>query len=447
MTIRTWDSTFEASPVDGDQLSNGDNEIRDLKETARANLAVEHHVGSGTDNTGRQREGSARVFVEATAPTTIGASDRAGSNSLDEGRVWDDSGDGFIQYVYSSGWVPRHSLSANGLRNVFRNSAAELWGRQGGKTSWATADLNAGARTLVCQGWAVTSAGAALGGVDRSAITSLASGFSQRRSRYCWKLTGDAGVTDVDFSQRIPASDVIYLKQYGVAFSAYVYNGSGGAFTPQLIFSTADAEDDWSASTDRATSGVTAGYSALQSCADGQWTRVYLSATAATFDAMTNLANGLQVRLRVPSGSLVAGDTVAIAEVMLEPGESIRPYEFRSPNIEQALCEPYFWAMNPESANGAIMGGDYQTTTLFYGVAAYPTRMRDEPTVTYGGAATDYQVFSANTGRAASAVTAIEISRDRCILRFTTAAATAGAGGYMSYVTATGTYVDFDAEL
>lgn len=68
-----WDAGYEADP-DGatDLISEGDDQLRQLKSENRERLEVEHNFGAAsTTDTGLHSIGSARCFVQATAPTDI----------------------------------------------------------------------------------------------------------------------------------------------------------------------------------------------------------------------------------------------------------------------------------------------------------------------------------------------------------------------------------------
>jgi hypothetical protein len=108
-----WDITpnFEGEPAAGDPVSEGDDRIRELKLEIRQRAETEHcwgdmdtdgcvGFGAGADS-GRHREGSARVFFETAIPVNLGdhtgtvddydsAGGGAETNALDEGRLWVD---------------------------------------------------------------------------------------------------------------------------------------------------------------------------------------------------------------------------------------------------------------------------------------------------------------------------------------------------------------------
>ena len=91
----TWNPGFEGTPAGGDPISQGDDRVRELKENIRERLETEIEYGTqiGPD-TGRMREGSARAYFQAAAPTAIPQPDINGASVLgasDEGRLWRDS--------------------------------------------------------------------------------------------------------------------------------------------------------------------------------------------------------------------------------------------------------------------------------------------------------------------------------------------------------------------
>jgi len=78
----TWNTgagSFEASPADGDQISEGAGKIRGTRIAVRERMAVEHDFGTGggLGDTGKHLEGSARAYIQDTTPS-----------DTDEGRIW-----------------------------------------------------------------------------------------------------------------------------------------------------------------------------------------------------------------------------------------------------------------------------------------------------------------------------------------------------------------------
>src|SRR3972149_5742280 len=82
-------------PAGGDPTAQGGDRLREQKGTIRERLETEIEDGTqiGPD-TGRMREGSARAYFQAAAPTAIPQPDINGASVLgasDEGRLWRDS--------------------------------------------------------------------------------------------------------------------------------------------------------------------------------------------------------------------------------------------------------------------------------------------------------------------------------------------------------------------
>lgn len=72
-----WATTYEDDPEAGDNVSQGDDWMRNIKQEVRRRMEVEHQMGSGagpaTDqgDNGAHRLGSARVFLDSSEPTTL----------------------------------------------------------------------------------------------------------------------------------------------------------------------------------------------------------------------------------------------------------------------------------------------------------------------------------------------------------------------------------------
>jgi hypothetical protein len=170
-----------------------------------------------------------------------------------------------------------------------------------------------------------------------------------------------------------------------VCFSAYVYNNTGGSFTPTLYVSTPSASDDWTSSTVRNNSGSG---DALQACADAAWTKVTWTADVSGY---TNIDNGLEFKLRVPSGSLNANTKkVRYAEWQVEEGATSTPFERRGSTKELQLCQRFYqksFAIDTTPANGAVAQDNYagfawQSNTLASQSIPLAVVMRAAPTCT-----------------------------------------------------------------
>ena len=107
----TWNATFVVSPAGGDNLSDGDNKIRDLKTGIGERIRNEHtdYVGDSTAGAylldWNHVAGSAKGYFQNAAPTNRPNGSTA-LTSADAGRIWFDDNDGDLPYFYDgSAWV------------------------------------------------------------------------------------------------------------------------------------------------------------------------------------------------------------------------------------------------------------------------------------------------------------------------------------------------------
>lgn len=136
----TWDTTREGTTststgaiTNSTNAGQIDDHIRADRQEVRYRAETEHcfgptgtgrcEDGTGTEDNGRHRAGSARCFFQSSAPTTLpiadyDASARAsqdGSNALDYGRCWLDN-DSMTLYIYdlaNTAWRPLLRTSGN----------------------------------------------------------------------------------------------------------------------------------------------------------------------------------------------------------------------------------------------------------------------------------------------------------------------------------------------
>jgi hypothetical protein len=182
------------------------------------------------------------------------------------------------------------------LQSAWINGGFENWQRGSSSVSSPAAS-----RTFRADRTYVNPAGAA---VTQQRASSVPSGA---KSRYSLEITGATSVTTVLAGQRIEAASIPPIKR-SITFTAKVWNGTGGSFTPTLLLGTPGAADDFTTVTNRLTQ-------ALQACANGAWTTVTHTVDVSGY---TNVDNGMQVEIQIPSGSLDSGSKlVRLAEVSL----------------------------------------------------------------------------------------------------------------------------------
>jgi len=297
--------------------------------------------------------------------------------------------------------------------NLFVNGNFSIWQRSTDDTAVTTT------RKYVADRFAVRAVAGTLAHVLKSTTVPTGS-----RSKYSLELNGAAGVTTVTIDQRIAAMNVPKSTVY---FSAYIYNGSGAAFTPTLYVSTPSASDNWTTSTVR--NGAGSGES-LQECADSAWMKVYW---AADISGYTDIANGLEFKLAIPSGSLVSGDTVRVADVILTYGSSFIEPIVKTYSQEYMDCLHYYWRNTSASAFGAY---SLYASAAGQGASAamsYTCIMRIAPTGTIIG--TWVASNCAQPTVSATNTTTFAIN------------ATASAAGRVSFYNPADTGLSFDAEL
>lgn len=294
-----------------------------------------------------------------------------------------------------------NSSEATGLQwsyllqsNIFINGGFDIWQRTTDDTGVTTT------RKYVADRWAVITGAGTLAHVQQS--TTVRTGA---RSKYSMQLDGAAGVTTVDIDQRIEAAtSSLYKRQ--VTFSAYIYNGTGADFTPKLFVATPSVADNWTTSTVR--NGGGSGED-LQSCADSAWTQVIWTADISSY---TDINNGIEFKLQIPSGSLVASDVVRLAEINLVPGGVATPFVARPVCMEFAFCQRYFWKTFLYSVVPAQNAGNYGAIR-FPAITAGTTNQRS-PTMTFPVIMrTSTQTFTLfNPGAANSEVRDLQVPGD-----------------------------------
>lgn len=256
-------------------------------------------------------------------------------------------------------------------KNALINGGFDVWQRGSGSTS-----CPAGARTFLADRWYVNPAGAA---ITQQLSASVPAGAL---ARYSLQLDGAASVTTVLAGQRIEAAAIPSVKR-AVTFSAKIYNGTGAAFTPSILFGTPAAVDDFTTVTNRLTQ-------ALQSCPAGAWTTISYSVD---ISAYTNIDNGLQVEIQLPIGLLVAGKTVSITEVQLEEGGAVTIFDRRPIGIELRLCQRYYEKLGagPQTFRAYMI----QANTIYGGETQFKVTKRAVPATTLiGTPGTDYGIIS-----------------------------------------------------
>lgn len=225
-------------------------------------------------------------------------------------------------------WVPTASI---GGPSLIVNGNMDHWQRTVGAsvtstTTYSTVTNYCADRIFVLPGGA--------------SVAQARGGIVPNGSRYSLQVTGAASVTTVDIGQRIRSDQVQRRGFRSLVFSAYLYNNTGAAFTPNLRIGTPSVVDNFATVTNRLDVS-------LQSCPDALFTRVYYVVDPSAY---TNLANGLECVLRVPSGVLVAGKIVYVAQFDLRPGTHLVGYVPPQEDLELLLCRQHYRTNLPVTA-------------------------------------------------------------------------------------------------
>jgi hypothetical protein len=206
------------------------------------------------------------------------------------------------------------------LQNHFINGDMDIQQRYAG----APISCPVATRTYLKDRWFTTPTGAT--------VTANPDVLNNGGTKGSLKITGATSATTVIIAgQCIEATAVPAIKGT-ITISAAIYNETGSAFTPTLLIETADAEDNFSATTNRLTQ-------ALQSCSNGAFTTVSHTVDISGF---TNVNNGVMVRIQTPSGALDASSKhVYITEIQLLRSSVLLPFHAIPTAISLTMCKRF----------------------------------------------------------------------------------------------------------
>lgn len=245
---------------------------------------------------------------------------------------------------------------------------------------------------------------------------------------FCAQVVNTSGAQWLD--QRIERALSRDLVGKTVTVSAYFKVVSLGGLGAAVIVSSANASNDFSATTTIATSSSTTSAS---------WTRL-----SVTFVVPVGADNGILIRL-VTSGGVGGAATVRVASVQLEVGEVPTPFENRPYGLELALCQRYYFR------TAAFTG--YQGFAVLSNQARFainfPVEMRINPTsLEQSGTAANYVVTRNGGGTVTSNAvpTFIGAGLNAATVRLDFASGLTAGEGLQSQGTA-GSFFGFSAEL
>jgi hypothetical protein len=219
-----------------------------------------------------------------------------------------------------------------------------------------------GVNTHSVDGWDILAAGAAVAWSKTGRV-------SGAKSNSSLTITGAASNTSVAVRQRLRVLSISSF--YGVTSIAFVVrNDTGSAFTPSIEVHTCDAENNFSAVTQRFAQST-------QQCDNNTTTRVF-----ATVDIsqLTNVSNGFLIQLVLPT---VTNGTITITDAQANAGSIAMPIVSRGPSLEFQRCQSRFVKLNSTAgAFRAIGVGTCVSTTEIDTPIAFAAQMEVTPTLT-----------------------------------------------------------------
>lgn len=388
-----WDSVFESVPDPTEDISLGASRITTTKADLRERAETEHNFGTliaGNTDDGRLNPGAARAFSGTATPTAIKSFNGTNHASLpnasspalganDEGRLWIDenTSPGLLRWYDGAQWRPTVVSGVAGaatpVRNRFINGSFEVWQR-----GFAASAIPTGSNAYWADRWFCRAAGAATATQAR-----VSSGLPTGAvSRFGIQIVGGAGVTTLDIVQRIEAAWCRQMLDVTCLFTWLILY-TGGTVTPTILLGEPSAVDDFTVVNNR----VTTAHTTAVGNGRIQWV---LTMSSATFPTL--LANGLEVRVRFPAGSLDnVAENVVITDGMAAVTNTTPPFEHRPLPYELPMCQRYYTKTfpyaTPAAQNSAVTAGSLvqYIHSSGDGVGAqwrFPVTMRATPTVT-----------------------------------------------------------------
>ena len=182
-------------------------------------------------------------------------------------------------------------------------------------------------------------------------------------TQYVYQITGGASVTQLQFEQRIEASNSYDLAGSSATLSVNLSNSL--LTTASWILYYANSTDNFASNT---------------LISSGNWT---ISSTIARYNATISIpaaaTTGLYLIIFV--GAQTSG-TFTIGNVQLEAGSTATDFERRPYGTELALCQRYYQARNSGGGYDCGCTGQAYSTSAVYGPISLLMEMRSAPTIT-----------------------------------------------------------------
>ncbi len=140
-----------------------------------------------------------------------------------------------------------------------------------------------------------------------------------------------------------------------------------------------------------------------------------------------------------------ASNNIYLTGVQLEVGDTATDFEHRTFADELAKCFRYYQKF--EGSNAGVMNHHNRSTTARYGVLHHPVKFRTDPTVGYSSLSHFTSYVAATSATPTSIVRQGNTGISTEMYITTSSNGSAGQAGWLRLSTASGAYLDFDAEL
>jgi microcystin-dependent protein len=177
-------------------------------------------------------------------------------------------------------------------------------------------------------------------------------------SLFSAEVQGNTGLTNVRFSQDIQG-DLGATLRNPCTFSGYLYNGTGVTLSPQLIISSANAFNNFSARTDVSSTN-------LQSCPNATWT--YVTDTV-DLTSLPNIANGFSVVVSF-TGLDAPTKNVLFSRLKFQAGQVATPFTddvslfVQAPSVDSTMLQDGCIARTGLFLSNVIPAGAYTAKSV-----------------------------------------------------------------------------------
>lgn len=317
-----------------------------------------------------------------------------------------------------------------GLINRFRNPLMDIWQRG------ISGTITAGSPAYSVDGWIISSTGANI---------TWAQSSNGNPSRYGLSITGAGGVTNTNVKQRIESFLTASMAGQ-ITFQIIINNATGSSFTPTLSVNSANATDNFAATT-----SVISAIS-LQPCPSGTSTVVSYTFASAGTDKGLEFIVDFGSTLNSGGKTITLGSSDARVTLGITSGLNSNPpkLEYSPIALQIPINRRYLPARISASTTDPIGPGMCITTTTAKIVIPFDVPARISPTAISISAAGDFSVRKSDGSlQVCTGLTFVQASQ-YCVEVLATvgsAVLTAGNATELIFSSATGTLVITGAEL